>query len=69
MYYDPLTRKKFMSKNAYDNAVNTNKYKELVRKSGVPPPPPILCTVNRQQPTAAAGGRACTMDISMLPGT
>jgi hypothetical protein len=56
VYYDPLTRRKFMSRNAYLNTVNSNKYKEAVRRSGQPAPEPIVRTVTQGPPSSAAAG-------------
>ncbi len=58
MYYDPLTRRKFMSKNAYTTNVNSNKYKELVRRSGQPAPAPIVRPAKATPAAGAAGETA-----------
>jgi hypothetical protein len=52
VYYDPLTRRKFMSRNAYMNKVTSNKYKEAVRRSGQPAPEPIVRTVTQGPPAS-----------------
>lgn len=57
MYYDPLTRKKYKSKNSYMAAIGSNKYKELVRKSGQPAPAPIVTSGKRTQPEAQQPGQ------------
>lgn len=59
VYYDPLTRKKFMSRNAYLNTVSSKKYKDTVRKSGQPAPEPIVRTVTQGLPASAQGGVCC----------
>ena len=52
VYYDPLTRRKFMSRNAYMNKVSSNKYKEAVRRSGQPAPEPIVRTMTQGPPAS-----------------
>lgn len=42
LWIDPLTKKKFSSEHTYNVFVNSNKYKELVRRSGLPTPAPIV---------------------------
>ena len=42
MWVDPLTRRRFGSENTYLAHVNSNKYKELVRRSGAEAPPPVI---------------------------
>lgn len=55
IFYDPLTRKRFMSRNAYLNTVSSKKYKDAVRKSGQPAPEPIVRTLGQGPPSRAAG--------------
>lgn len=66
VYYDPLTRKKFMSRNAYLNTVNSKKYKDAVRKSGQPAPEPIVRTVTQGPPTSASGATCVTILSGMM---
>lgn len=42
VWIDPLTKKKFSSEHTYNVYVNSNKYKEIVRKSGAPAPKPVV---------------------------
>ncbi|KAK9831427.1 hypothetical protein WJX81_003930 [Elliptochloris bilobata] len=42
VWVDPLTRRRFGSENTYLAHVNSNKYKELVRRSGRPAPDPVI---------------------------
>eukprot|EP00197_Chlamydomonas_leiostraca_P015281 CAMPEP_0202858630 /NCGR_PEP_ID=MMETSP1391-20130828/1075_1 /ASSEMBLY_ACC=CAM_ASM_000867 /TAXON_ID=1034604 /ORGANISM="Chlamydomonas leiostraca, Strain SAG 11-49" /LENGTH=497 /DNA_ID=CAMNT_0049537563 /DNA_START=94 /DNA_END=1587 /DNA_ORIENTATION=+ len=58
VWVDPLTRKTFRTEQTYQAHVRSNKYAELVRKSGQPAPPPVI-TVRKvtdadQQDAAAA---------------
>jgi hypothetical protein len=42
VWIDPLTKKKFRSEHTYDAFVTSNKYKALVKKTGLPAPAPIV---------------------------
>lgn len=42
VWIDPLTKKKFSSEHTYNVYINSNKYKEIVRKSGAAAPKPIV---------------------------
>ena len=42
VWVDPLTRRRFGSENTYLAHMNSNKYKELVRRSGQPAPEPVI---------------------------
>ncbi|KIY97769.1 hypothetical protein MNEG_10192 [Monoraphidium neglectum] len=42
VWYDPLTRRKFMSEAKYREAVGSKKYAELVKRSGAPAPAPVV---------------------------
>jgi hypothetical protein len=46
-----------MSRNAYLNTVNSNKYKESVRRSGRPAPEPIVRTMTQGPPSSNAAGK------------
>ena len=53
VWYDPLTRKKFSSEAKYREATGSKKYRELVRRSGVPAPEPMV-TLRRSAATGAS---------------
>lgn len=42
VWVDPLTRKTFRTEQTYQAHLRSNKFQELVRKSGQPAPPPII---------------------------
>jgi pre-60S factor REI1 len=42
IWYDPLTKRKFMSENTYRAHVNSKKYQDLVKQSGQPAPAPVI---------------------------
>lgn len=66
VWYDPLTKKKFMTQQTYQAHVNSKKYQQLVRDSGEPAPAPIIMVRQlQQQPEVqdsnnAAGGSSST---------
>lgn len=57
IWFDPLTRKKFYTENTYAAYTRSNKYQDLVKRSGQPAPAAVVTLrVERrqQQPAAAA---------------
>ena len=42
VWFDPLTRKTFRSEQTYLAHTRSNKFQELVRKSGAPAPAPVI---------------------------
>ena len=59
-WVEPLTKKKFATENTYQAFVRSNKYLELVRKSGQPAPEPVILTrkVEEQPAAVQPSGRA-----------
>ncbi len=55
VYYDPLTRKKFSSRNTYLAATASKKYKDAVKRSGLPAPAPITSNSNQPPPPMPTG--------------
>jgi len=55
VWFDPLTKRKFMSEQTYLAHVRSNKYQDLVKKSGEPAPAPVVMLKRLDEP---AGGRA-----------
>ncbi|KAG2489019.1 hypothetical protein HYH03_012457 [Edaphochlamys debaryana] len=51
-WVDPLTKKKFSTENTYQAFVRSNKYLDLVRKSGQPAPEPLIITRQAEQEDA-----------------
>ncbi|KAI8469242.1 MAG: hypothetical protein J3K34DRAFT_522329 [Monoraphidium minutum] len=73
VWYDPLTRRKFMSEAKYKEATCSKKYAELVRRSGAPAPAPVVMLKRLDGGDAAAapgggGGGAPAGPARLSPG-
>lgn len=68
VWVDPLTRRRFGSENTYLAHVNSNKYKELVRRSGAEAPLPVI-VLRRAEASGALGPAAAAACPSKLERT
>ena len=55
-WLDPLTRKKFSSEATYRTFVSSNKYKEMVKKSGQPAPEAVVVVHSLESGSGGGGG-------------
>lgn len=62
IWYDPLTRRKFMSEAKYKEHVNSKKYADLVKRSGQPVPAPVIMLKRLDDAAPSTSGATGTAD-------
>ena len=67
VWFDPLTKKRFGSKNTYEAHVQSKRYQDLVKKSGQPAPAPQVSFVKQQQGSGLQHYSALPVRWALLP--